>query len=161
MIGERVNSPEMSSAEVARWRKAWRIDPIRAMRTAPSMIHGPTRDRLLDITSIKPRRVQVVNLLPPDNECGTWDKELAEWCAVHVLTWLSRPGCDWRRVFMLGKRVSRELTDQPKCEFGRVYDLCGVPALCFPHPSGRSHFFNGDEYKAQARYWARKFLRGI
>lgn len=163
MIGERVNCRSMADAEVRRCEVLWRKNPVHHIRHYPGMTRGRSRERLLDITSIKPQRVKIVNLLPPSNECGGWDRRLAEYCSVHLLSWLAH-GCNpdrWERIIMLGKRISCELTDRRRCEFGEVYDLCGVPALCFPHPSGRSRYLNELDYQAKARLWARKFLRGV
>ncbi len=164
LIGERLNMPRgsMPPERLAYWHRRWKHNPIYSVRHCPAMVFGQTKERLLDITSIKPRLVTVVNLLPPSEQCGSWDSELAERVTMKLLTWLHTGDHDWERVIMLGKRVSCELTDRQHCEFGTVYPLTGgVPALCFPHPSGRSRYLNDMEYRAQARLWARKFMKGI
>jgi len=122
---------------------------------------GSAKERLHGLLSLKPRRIRVVNLLPPDNVPDSWDWDLAEIYALHLLTWLNDTDHDWDRCIMLGKRVSQVLIDRNDVQYGQVYDLCGIPALCFPHPSGWGRHLNDDEYKEKARTWARKFLRGI
>ena len=164
IVGERMHmaTGSMPQDRVRRWDRRWRTDPVGCIRNTPAMLFGPTKERLLDITSMKPRMVKIVNLLPPSEFCGSWDHDFAEWVTVHLLSWLERGDHDWERIIMLGKRVSCELTDRQHCEFGTTYELTGgVPALCFPHPSGRSRYLNDTEYRAKARLWARQFMKGI
>lgn len=158
-IGERVNDPSMRPFEVAYCRDIWQRATIRCLHLH-GMTRGRSRERLLDLLSLRPGgEFRVANLLPPDQKAGTWDKDLAELVATRLLTWIASGECRWTRILMLGKRVSETLTDDPDCQFGRVYDLCGIPALCFPHPSGRSRYLNAEEYRENARRWARKFLK--
>ena len=158
-IGERVNSPSMTDLRVAHWRQKWEANSVSCICNTPAMVHGATKERLFDLTSLRPGEVQIVNILPPDNKCGTWDKDLAELCAVRLLTWMQTVNCPWERIILLGKRVSETLVDRTDVEFGTVYDLVGTPALCYPHPSGRSHYLNENCYRERARDWARDFLR--
>lgn len=158
-IGERANLPEADAGSLALWSKRWREDTIRAMHRAPTMTTGTTRDRLLDLTSLRRGEFLTINLLPPDSKPGTWNRELAELYAVRLLTWMQTVECRWRKIFLLGKRISQTLVDRNDVRFGEVHDLVGIPALCCPHPSGRSHYLNENCYRERARYWAREFLK--
>lgn len=161
-IGERVHDKRMGHAEVALRRREWRDNVVTSIRNTPAMPEGTaTRSRLIGLMALRrDLDYQIVNLLPPDKAAGTWNRELAEFCATHLLDWMASAANDWTRVIMMGKRVSRELAHRRVVEFGETYDLVGTPALCFPHPSGNSHYLNTDEYREMARNWLRDFLRG-
>lgn len=161
-IGERLHDKRLGHAEIALRKREWRRDPVAHIRNTEAMPKGTaTRTRLVGVMALRrDLRFEIRNLLPPDNSRGTWDKDLAEYCATHLLDWLATTESDWTRIIMLGKRVSRELTCRRAVEFGAVYDLVGTPALCFPHPSGTSHFLNTEDYREMARNWVRDFLRG-
>lgn len=150
-LGERAHLPHADAGDLALWAQAWRDDTIRAMHRAPAMeMSGEARDRLIDITSLRIGQFLVVNLLPPDRKTGTWNREMAELYAGRLLTWMQTPACQWTKIIFLGKRVAQEMVDQTEIQFGEVVDLVGIPALCYPHTSGRGE---------RARDWARKFLR--
>lgn len=159
VIGERAHLPDADAGDIALWLKRWRSNTIKAMHQAPTMTTGPTRDRLLDLTSLRRGEFLLINLLPPHKELGLWNTDLAELSAMRLLTWMQTPDCRWEKVILLGKRVSQELVDRMDIKFGTIYDLVGTPALCYPHPSGESPYLNEDSYRERAREWARKFLR--
>jgi hypothetical protein len=167
LIGERVHDKSLSSSRVAAWEHRWRQSPLRCIMSTPAMSHGSTRQRLLGIVSIRPGRpFRIVNLLPPDNRSGTWDDGLAELAALDLMvgmsTWnQSDPADPLLGAFLLGRRVMETVVDSRDVDFGDEVDLCGIPALCFPHPSGRSHYLNDDDYRSRAIHWAEKFLRRI
>lgn len=167
LLGERVHDRDLSEEQVESWRRRWEERPFAFIMRTPAMVAGPTRQRLLGIVSIRPGRTfQIVNLLPPDNVIGTWDDDLAELCAMHFLlgigSWQQHhPADPLFAVFLLGRRVMEAVVDRLDVQFGEEVDLCGVPALCLPHPSGRSRYLNDEDYRSRTIHQAEKFLRRV
>ena len=74
-IGERINNPKLSDRQVEWWRRLWE------RQTWDVAIRFNVRGGCLGrLGKLVPelQQYRVVNVLPPDNKPGTWDKAIAE-----------------------------------------------------------------------------------
>ena len=154
-LGERINDPSMSHEKVARWRRLWERHGWRASFCVP--VSGGSLRRLRCLTPLDVGRM-IFNVLPPDNKCGSWDRELAELMAKKAATDLPKfAQCDG--VILLGRRVTDLFF--PGAEFGHVGSIGSLPTLCMPHPSGRSRYWNDANAEKRTKNWISEFVKVI
>ena len=154
VVGERINARQMEDCRAAGWLDCWdRHGWDAAIRLEA---RGGSLNRL---EGLLPEH-RVVNLLPPDNKCGTWDEGLARKVADQAIFYfglpVSRGGpSDYEAVVLLGKRVAKAFFGS-KVEFGHIEPIGKLFALCMPHPSGRSRFWNDAGARDKVRGWVRE-----
>ncbi len=153
VIGERVHEPLMEPTRVKRWRELWEQHPVRCMLTTPAMVEGPTRRKLEELIGRSPDKV--INVMPPDNVCGSWQpKVAARYMAAlkgHLAT--NRELFDGEqkrqitRIMLCGARVHDAWNEQigdlvTKKPIGETWEWEGIRCLYIPHPSGRNRLWN-------------------
>lgn len=149
VVGERVNNPTISDVAVERWRDWWEEHSWDGVIAVPSS--GGSLRRMKKLLGGRPYRV--VNILPPDNRIGTWDRELAQRIAADAAPWTAYQE-QYDSIVLLGRRVSGLFF--PKSEFGYIGQIGKLPALCFPHPSGRSRWWNDKNAERRAKRWLKR-----
>lgn len=154
VIGERINAKHLNDCKKQGWLDCWNRHGWEAALRLPA--HGGSLSRLEDML---PDHC-VVNLLPPDNKCGAWDRELARKVADQATLYFglpeSRGGCAaYDSIVLLGKRVAKAFLGH-NVEFGHIEPIGKLFALCMPHPSGRSRFWNDPGARDQVREWVRE-----
>lgn len=101
-----------------------------------------------------------INLLPPSDECGAWDAELASDRAGDLLAWAMRGRAS---LVLLGRRVERATCRAATCVYepaawGESFPVWGVPMLVLPHPSGRCRAWNDPAAAAALRAALARFV---
>lgn len=152
-VGERMHLPQKTDEVIKHTHMRWLTDTTRCILSYPAMSWGPTRTRLDKLLGRSPDKI--INLLPPDNRCGSWDVELARECGQHFWTWLNGHRMlhdedgETKRVthlFLLGRRVISAMPVTLGQGFGDCVFPCEgrppVPTMLLPHPSGRSRELN-------------------
>ena len=158
VVAERVHNPKMPQDLVPKWDSLWRKAPLRCVWTVQGMCWGPTRNRLAKLLGRQPDRV--VNLLPPDRACGTWDAEQARDVAQRLRVYLeggdnpptmrNEDGEEGyvTHIVLCGRRVMDAwFPEQPSAEAeqyrpGQVWEWRSIRHMWMPHPSGRNRQWN-------------------
>ncbi len=149
-VAERLHVPDWDQRRVNSWWARWREKPLHYMRRTPCMLHGPTRRRFDEMTEGADVS-QIINLLPPDNECGTWDTPWAFKNAELLYEWSLDSDCEG--FLLLGRRVTNAFTSG--LEFCESIDRF----LSLPHPSGRSQYLNNPDNLCRVRKAVRRFAK--
>lgn len=122
VIGERANLPKKSDAEIKRWRGIYNN-----LHWSAAMFVKMSGGSLLRLRKlIKKVEYDVVNILPPDNKCGTWDKELAEVMASLLPDYLYQQS-KYAGVVLMGRRVTDLF--RPGAWFGERFNIGRLPVL--------------------------------
>ena len=174
VIAERVHSPSMPAAKVAEWAELWRKAPMRCMHIVKAMTHGSTRKRLEHLLCSPPNRV--MNLLPPDSRCGSWNAAQARDVAQQFRKWLyegrdpeitSECGQhgEVKTLVLCGSRVMDAwfsgAPPQKFLEIGRSWRYRGISHMFMPHPSGRNRVWNDPENVLKMREGAMRVHLGV
>lgn len=149
-IAERIHEPRLDAEDVWRWDRAWHTATLSCILSAPTMTQKATRTRLNRLMGVDAEKV--VNLLPPHNRPGVWDQRFARECVTALVPWLRENA---EGVILLGRRVINVFTSGG--EFCSVTEVGPVPALCLPHPSGRSRFLNEPANRERVQAAIREF----
>lgn len=153
-IGERINNRTLTNARVALWHRYWLRLGWRAAFLLP--VSGHSLNRLKKLVPFGVGRT-VINILPPDNKCGTWDKELAKKMQDTAASELN--GNSYDCIILLGRRVIDLFF--PKVKFGTRAYYNGLPVLCMPHPSGRNRYWSDKNAEQRVRRWIKKLLEMV
>ncbi len=177
VVAERVHNPKMPPEKVQKWAELWRQAPLRCVFLVQGMAWGPTRNRLAKLLGRQPDRV--VNLLPPDSACGTWDaqwaREVAQRLRVHLEGGDNQPymkdedGVEGpiTHIVLCGRRVMDAwFPQQPSPEAekyapGMTWEWRQIRHMWIPHPSGRNRVWNDVENVERVQASARDFFSDL
>lgn len=157
-VAERGYLPKVELRRRRNLEDLWDRSPVRCMVLLESMVRGcRSRKRLEKMLGRDVSRV--MNLLPPDSTCGTWD---STWAAKNAGL-LQRHFMDTFRgptmpkIVLLGRRVSIAW-GCGDLEWGSTWKMGEIPHILLPHPSGRSRVLNSPEWKDRIQDRIKEFF---
>jgi hypothetical protein len=152
VIGERINNSSYSAKTINHWQSIWNQ-------------HGWTAARRVTATGGSLRRLDeylpakgwmVVNLLPPNTQCGTWSTKEARRIAQEAVKTFH----EYDAVVLLGRRVAAVVA--PGIAVGEIQVIDGTAVLSLPHPSGRCcSFWSKADNQGNVRWWISQLLRTV
>ena len=157
LIGERMNA-QWGESQTQWWMERSRnrqLEPLLQLNN-DAFKRGTSGRRLGDL-GLDRKKTQVLNLLLPSVSIGEWDRDEAFRVASTLAPQIVEA---FDRVVLLGHRVAVAF-GHDHAEFLTIVKLCSqyaTFALIFPHPSGRSHWWNDKDNwnrsSAVLRYFA-------